>query len=90
MNSTIDTLDTFSGGFATSAVSGCPVAPQPLRRIIYLAPGSATGPHVFVTESGAIGMEAHGRIAIKTIESWIAMAWNDIPSVPLPLRVDRP
>ena len=45
---------------------------------------------VFVTESGAIGMEAHGRIAIKTIESWIAMAWYDnIPPVPVPLKVDR-
>ena len=35
-------------------------------------------PTVFTTESGAIGMESHGRIAIKTIEAWIAMAWGDI------------
>jgi len=37
-----------------------------------------TSPCVFTTESGAIGMEAHGRIDIKTIEAWIAMAWGDI------------
>jgi hypothetical protein len=36
-------------------------------------------PIVFVTESGAIGMEAGGRVAIKTIESWIALAWGDLP-----------
>ena len=35
-------------------------------------------PHVFVTESGAIGMECDGRLAIKTIEAWIAMAWADV------------
>lgn len=38
----------------------------------------ATGAKVFFTESGALGMEYQGRIVIKTIESWIALAWGDL------------
>ena len=76
MDSTTDILDTSSGGFAQSTKNS-----DPRHIIIY---GQAEGPHVFVTARGAIGMEVNGRITIKTIESWIAMAWHDIPSAPRP------
>ena len=36
---------------------------------------------VFLTESGGIGMEFNGRIAVKRLEDWISMAWGDIPTV---------
>ncbi len=35
---------------------------------------------VFLTESGGIGMEYNGRIAVKRLEDWIALAWGDINS----------
>lgn len=34
--------------------------------------------HVFVVESGAVGMEHHGRMAIKQVAEWIALAWGDL------------
>lgn len=33
---------------------------------------------VFLTESGGIGMEYNGRIAVKRLEDWIALAWGDL------------
>ena len=36
------------------------------------------GGHVFLTESGAIGMEFNGRISVHTIERWLAYSWNDL------------
>lgn len=37
---------------------------------------------VFLTEHGGIGMELNGRIVVKTIEAWIALAWGDLPTQP--------
>lgn len=46
---------------------------------IYTEPADKGEPgHVFITEHGSVGMEKHGRIVVKSIESWIAMAWGDL------------
>ena len=39
-----------------------------------------TNPHgtVFLTASGAIGMEFGGRLSVHTIEQWIAQSWGDL------------
>ena len=42
------------------------------------------GGHVFLTESGAVGMEYNGRICVHSIEQWIALSWRDIPPRALP------
>lgn len=47
---------------------------------LYRAP-EHTG-RVFVTATGGIGMEAEGRLAVKSIDGWIALAWNDPPPRP--------
>lgn len=39
---------------------------------------SADGGKIFLTESGAIGMEFHGRISVHSIAQWIAYSWNDL------------
>ena len=42
---------------------------------------------VFLTESGAIGMECNGRICVHSIEQWIALSWRDLPAAPMPLAL---
>ena len=45
------------------------------------------GGHVFLTESGAIGIEYNGRICVHSIEQWIALSWRDLPAAPTPLAL---
>ena len=45
------------------------------------------GNTVFLTESGAIGMEHNERLAVHTVEQWIALSWRDLPAAPTPLAL---
>lgn len=36
------------------------------------------GDTLFLSESGAIGMECKGRRSVHTIARWIAYSWNDL------------
>ena len=48
---------------------------EPPNTPLYMNPH---GDEVFLTPSGAIGMEHNGRTSIHTIEQWIAYSWNDL------------
>ena len=57
---------------------------QPSNTVIY---ADAHGGTVFLTKSGAIGMECDGRLAVHTVEHWIALSWRDFPTAPTPLTL---
>ncbi len=47
------------------------------RTTLYKHADSVGEGSVFVTATGGIGMEYNGRIVVKRLEHWVAMAYGD-------------
>ena len=60
------------------------------NRLTNLLDPTTPGSALFLTEHGSVGMEFAGRIAVKSIQQWIALAFGDLPEKPKPAPLNHP